>query len=164
MAWKPKTVAGKILKGALIAGGGVLGLATGAGAVGAVGGIAKGIGAVKGASKGIAGLVKVKDNLKEAAARLVTGNTKEQREILAEVRGEAKTSKQQLDFVEKLIAEGLSPEAARSRAGLTSSELKEVDGEQINKSGMFDFLQNKTVLYIAGALAGMYLLSKLGKR
>lgn len=160
MAWKPKTIAGKILKGAVVAGGSVLGLATG---IGAISGIAKGVGAVKGASTGIGGLVKTVDKIGQSAVNLVTGTTKEERQIISEVKAEAKDAQHQLDMVDKLVRAGATVEAARAKLGITSTELKEFDGEPVKSSSMFDFLQNKNVLLIGGAILALIVLPKLLK-
>jgi hypothetical protein len=160
MAWKPKTIAGKIIKGAAIAGGSILGLA---GGLGAVKGIIKGTGALSGINSGIGGIRTVTDRLKESAGNLLTGTTKEQRQLINAQKAKTKAYQQQLETVEKLVNAGATPGEARAMAGLAPEELKEFDGEPIQQAGMFDFLQNKTVIYIAGALLGLFILSKLKK-
>ena len=103
MGWKPKTIAGKILKGAAIGiGGGAL-LATGVGAiVGAVGGT----GLLAGAAAGLGGVVKVAkgagtvtksvmSKVSASAVKLVTGQSKEDREILKEAKQDSPSAQQQ---------------------------------------------------------------------
>ncbi len=131
MAWKPKTIAGKIIKGAI--------------------------------NSGIGGIRTVTDRLKESAGNLLTGTTKEQRQLINAQKAKTKAYQQQLETVEKLVNAGATPGEARAMAGLAPEELKEFDGEPIQQAGMFDFLQNKTVIYIAGALLGLFILSKLKK-
>jgi hypothetical protein len=160
MAWKPKTIFGKIIKGAVVAGGSVLGLATG---IGGIKGIVGGVGALKGASKGIGGLVKVVDKVKEGAVNLVTGTTKDERAQVNEVKKATKAATDKLEQVQRLIDAGATPEQARATVGLSPVELSEISGEPIKQAGMFDFLQNKNVLYIVGGLAALYFLPKLLK-
>lgn len=169
MAWKPKTVAGKLLKGAVIAGGSILGLAAGSNLVSSIAG-----NAVKAAStaKGTGALAKVGgvlsnfnlkvDKVKEGAANLLTGFTKEQRQIINKAKDEAKTEAQKLEVVEKLVSLGVDPAEARSQAGLSPAQLLTYDGEPV-KATMLG-MDNKTLLYLGGALAALFILPKLFKR
>jgi len=161
MAWKPKTIMGKIIKGAVIGGGSLLGLATG---IGGIKGIAGGIGALKGASKGIGGLVQVVDKVKNGAVNLVTGTTADERNQVKQVKATTKAALDKLDQVQRLIDAGATAADARAMVGLSNTELTEISGEQIKQAGMFDFLQNKTVLYALGGLAALYFLPKLLKK
>jgi len=155
MAWKPKTIFGKIIKGAVVAGGSVLGLATG---IGGIKGVVSGIGALKGASQGLGGLVKVVDKVKEGAANLVTGTTKEERAQVNEVKKATKAATDKLEQVQRLIDARATPEQARATVGLSNTELSEISGEPI-KAGMFDFMSNPVVKW-GGIALGVYLLAK----
>ena len=158
MAWKPKTIAGKILKGAVIGGGSILGLATG---VGMVGGVVKRTGVINGVLTSLKGTKTVIDKVGASAVNLVTGTTKEQRETLREVKDEANEAKNQLQYVDKLIAAGATPEKARQLAGIQEDELQALpDGTKINSAGM----SGKTLLWIAAGAAALFLLPKLLKR
>jgi hypothetical protein len=157
MAWKPKTIFGKILKGAVIAGGSVLGLATG---MGAVGGVIKGVGAAKGAAKGIGGLTKVFDKIGQGAVNLVTGTTKDERNIIKGVKDEAKAAQHQIDLVSKLVRAGASPADARAKLGIAEASLTSFEGEPI-QAGFASYLKNPVVL-IGGAV-GLFVLAKMFK-
>jgi len=152
---------GKILKGAVIGGGSLLGLATG---IGGIKGIAGGVGALKGASKGIGGLVKVVDKVKDGAVNLVTGTTKDERAQVKQVKATTQAAIDKLDQVQRLIDAGATAADARAMVGLSPTELTELSGEPIKQAGMFDFLQNKIVLMVLGGLAALYFLPKLLKK
>jgi hypothetical protein len=171
MAWKPKTIAGKILKGAVIAGGSVLGLATGIGIIGKVSqaaSVAKGVTSGTGILAKIAtgaGAIKNKvDLLKESAANLITGVTQEQRDLIKDQKQESIAAQQKLTTVKKLMRNGATAADARASVGLAAEELTEVNGEVIQSAGMFDFLKNKNVQIGAAIIAGIVLLPKLLKK
>ena len=159
-----KGVFKKIVTGALKVGGAVLGFATGVGVLGAVGGAVKGTGALIGAKTSIAKLGGAVNKVKEGAANLVTGKTAEQRKLILQAKQESRDLVGKLETVDRLVGLGKSVEAARAAVGLDPVELTNYEGETVNKSSMFDFLQNKTVMYIGAALVGMFLLSKLKRR
>lgn len=181
MAWKPKTIAGKILKGAIIAGGSVLGLAVGTkivtGVAGAAGGAIKtAVNAVRDARTARGTTVLAKnvnqitsairqkvDLVKESAVNLVAGTTGVQRDYIRTIKERTREEQQKMNAVEKAVLAGASPAEARAAVGLAPEELVSYDGEPIAKAGMFDFLQNKNVLYIIGAVALLFILTK-GKR
>jgi len=156
-----KTIAGKILKGTLIAGGSILGLG---GIIGGIGGAVAGTGVAAGAVTGVKKVAstvgKSVSKVSQAAVNLVTGTTKAERDQVRVVKGEAKEAKEQLEQVERLIKAGATPEAARSMAGIPEAELTEYDGKPIMAAG-FD---TKTLLIIGGVLAAFVLLPKLLKR
>lgn len=176
MAWKPKTIAGKILKGATIAGGSVLGLVAGTGiigkAAGAAGGVIKNIQAGKTIeNKGTtalstvgqtvtSGIRKVVDKVKESAVNLVSGITPEQRKMVKAQKEETRQYMDQLKTVDKLIRAGATPAEARARVGLDPEELTEYDGEPVRTAGFGDILQNKNILYALAGIAALVLLSK----
>ena len=161
MAWKPKTIAGKILKGAVIGGGSLLGLAAG---VGAVGGVVKGTGALAGIGKGIGGIKTYVDKLGKGAVNLVTGTTAQQRTLINAQKDLTREGQQKLTLVEKLVRAGATVESARAQAGLDAPELVEYEGEKVKTAGVFDFLQSKQGLYIGLGLAALFLLPKILKR
>lgn len=140
MAWKPKTIAGKILKGLTIGAavvGGVAAIAatggtatplvtTGAGFFGKVIGVTakaatqvgKAVGAVAGgAYKGISAVAK-------AGANLVTGITAEQRRMIKEEKQETKEDVQKLTTIQKLINAGATVTEAAAKVGVSTDELK----------------------------------------
>lgn len=171
MAWRPKTVFGKIIKGAVVAGGSVLGLAAG---VGLVGKIAGGVAKVATASSGTGILAKIggvaggirntTDRLKESAANLITGFTQEQRELINKAKEDARTELQKLEVVDKLTATGMDVSTARAQAGLSPEQLVEYKGEPVQSAGIASFLQSKTALYAIGALAALFILPKILKK
>ena len=179
--WKPKTVAGKILKGSAIGiGGGAL-LATGVGAVvGAVGGTgllagaAAGVGTAVKVVKGAGTVTKtVMSKVSASAVKLVTGQTKEEREILKEAKQDARLAQSKANLVAKLVKTGLSEAQARSKAGLsdegstyqqadkTVSELlpEEAAGKLIKPKGV-----NQNLVYAGLGLAALFILPKILKR
>ena len=180
MAWKPKTIAGKILKGAVIAGGSVLGLAAGTSIIGKLAGGLKTVKSATGATeiikttvakKGttalskagntvISGLKQSVDHLKQNAVNLVSGVNSEQRQLIKAQKQETRDYQQKLRAVEKLVNAGATASEARAQVGLDSTEMTTYEGEPIQQAGMFDFLQNKNVLYILGGLAVIFLLTK----
>lgn len=174
MAWKPKTIAGKILKGAVIAGGSVLGLATGTKLFGAAGGVlktavntvkdmktAKGTTTFAAVGKTItSGITGYVDKVKEGAINLVAGTTKEQRDIIKSFKERTRDEQEKLNAIEKMVNAGATPAEARAAVGLAPEELTSYEGEKIQSAGMFDFLQNKNILYAGAALLGLALLLK----
>lgn len=150
-----KTIFGKILKGAAIAGGSILGLGAG---VGAIKGIVKGTGALAGISKGIGSIKTIPNKLKESAARLITGATKEERAQVLAVKKETQAAADKLQQVQRLINAGADPEEARLMAGVPETELSSFEGEPIVKKAGLS-LNNPVVKY--GAIAiGVYFLAK----
>lgn len=138
--WKPKTVAGKILKGTTI---GVLGVGAVATGVGAVAGAVGGAGLLAGAASGVGTLVKgvgkvagggktVLSKVSASAVKLVTGESKEERAILKEVKDQAKQAKEQNEFIQKLVKAGLSEKEAYAKLGLTYP----VSGDEKTESGI----------------------------
>lgn len=155
---KKKGIIGKILKGALIAGGSILGL----GAVtGVVKGISQGTGVLAGLKGGVGGIRNVADKLKEGAARVVTGTTKEEREQVLAVKAEAKKAADQLAQVNRLVNAGATPEEARAMVGITETELTSLDGEKINSASIGTMFSNPVVKYLALAAGGYFLLKAL---
>lgn len=165
MAWKPKTIAGKLLKGAVIAGGSVLGVATGVNLIGKVGGVALKSGtAALAKTGGVLSNVRTKvDRVAESAKNLVTGITKEQREQVLKVKQDLKTEAEKLKLVDKYVAQGVPIETARAKAGLMEMELTEYAGEPVKSAGFGDIFQNKGVLMAVAAAAAAYFLLKAKK-
>lgn len=153
-----KTIVGKILKGAAIAGGSILGLGAGIGLV-------KGTGAVAGAAGALGGAKKVVDKVGASAVNLITGTTQAERQQVRAVKDEAKAAKNKLEQVDRLVKAGADIATARAMVGLTNVELSEYDGKQIQSAGIGDFLTaNKKVLMIAGAvIAALFILPKIKK-
>ena len=160
MAWKPKTVVGKILKGAVIAGGSVLGLATG---FGAIGGVIKGVGALKGASTGIAGLTKVFDKVGQSAVNLVTGTNKDERNLITQVKDQTKAEIHKLSLVDKLVKAGATITEAKAKVGISDNELTTYDGAPVQKMGIGDYFNNPYIL-AGAALVALIFLPKLLKK
>lgn len=161
MAWKPKTIAGKILKGAVIGGGSILGLVSG---IGAVSGITKGTGVLAGIGKSMGGLRNTVDKVAKRGVDLITGSSQAQRQMINAQRQQTREDQDKLDLVDKLVRAGSSPEAARAKAGLDPVQLVEYQGEKVQSAGVFDFLQNKNVLIALAGLAGIFLLLKSKRR
>jgi len=157
MAWKPKTVAGKILKGAVIAGGSILGLATG---FGAVGGVIKGVGALKGASNGIAGLTKVFDKVGESAANLVTGTNKAERALITEVKNKTRETLSKVDLVDKLVKAGATITEAKAKVGIADAELTEYDGKAVQSASIGDIFKGPVGWAILG-VGALFVLPKI---
>ena len=127
MAWKPKTIFGKILKGAVI-GVGAAAAVVGAGAIiaGTGGGAAP---AVVGAGGGLLskifkGAKKTVDVVATKAADLVSGVTAEQRGIIHSQKDEQRADVQKLNAIDKLIKAGATVAEAASKIGVPLSELK----------------------------------------
>jgi hypothetical protein len=129
MAWKPKTIAGKILKGVAIAGAGVGAIAaiaaTGGAAAPAVAVAGKGLvgklvgmtaKAVVQSGKGISAVAK-------GAANLVSGITADQRAMVKEQKAETKTGLQVLKTVKKLMNAGATAKEAAAKVGIPLEEL-----------------------------------------
>jgi len=179
--WKPKTKLGKVLKGVTIGAVGAAAIATG---VGAIAGAAGGIGIFAGASKGIGTLVRtigggskiVGSKISASAAKLLTGQTKEQNAIINQVKSEAKTAAQTQDAVKKLMNLGLTETIARQKLGLSAlvdtvipdtddlgflGKLRETfTGEQPPPPEEKD---NKLIIYAGLGLLGLFLLPKILK-
>lgn len=184
--WKPKTIAGKILKGTTI---GVLGAATIASGVGAIGGAIGGAGLLAGAAGGVGKLVSaagkvasgtktVVNKVSASAVNFVTGTNKEQREVINQVKDEARNAKEQLKFVDKLKKAGLSEAEAYAKAGIsyvTGGDKKTIDagtgfiadqlvgGNQKSMGPVFDKKPDNVLIYGGLALAGLFLIPKIMK-
>jgi len=131
MAWKPKTIVGKILKGVVIGGGAALALASG---VGAIAGVAGGTGLIAGALTGAKvvgkvvstvakGAVKAGGAVARSATNIITGTTPDQRRLINEQKDETRAEAQKLEVVDKLIKAGATVSVAASKAGVPLSEL-----------------------------------------
>lgn len=170
MAWKPKTIAGKILKGAVIGGGTILGIASG---VGAVAGVVGGAGALAGAVSGVSTVANAAVKLATGGAKvvggtlskvatgainLVTGTTAEERKQVREVKAETKAAEDKLEQVQRLVRAGATEAKARQMAGLTAEELPQINGVKTMP-------QNNNLLIYGGlGLAAIFLLPKILKR
>lgn len=160
MAWKPKTVMGKLLKGAAMAGGSVVAMYTGNKIITNIlqrTGKAKGHTALSLKSgNSVVSLSGTLDRIKEGAARLVTGKTKELRGKVNQAREEARELIMKQKTAEKLVSLGKGAAEARALAGLDPEELPEMDGKPIKKN-------NNMILFGGLALGAILLLSKIGK-
>jgi hypothetical protein len=148
----------KILKGALVVGGSILGLGAG---IGAVKGIVKGTGVLAGLKGGIGGLRNTADKLGEGAARVLTGTTKEERAQVLAVKKEARAASDKLQQVQRLINAGATPEEARATVGISETELTTVGGEKINSASVFDMFSNPVVKWLGLAVVGYFGLKAL---
>lgn len=163
MSWKPKTVAGKLLKGAVIGGGSLLALATGNRVITNIVSRATTPGTAELASKtgsSVVGLAGYVDQFKEGAANLITGKTKEIRQTINRAKADAKTALMKTKAAEQLISLGKDPADARSAVGLEPYELEEVDGKPI-EAGL---MSNKMLMFAALAFGAIFLLPKILKR
>jgi hypothetical protein len=153
-----KGIFGKIIKGALIAGGSILGLGAG---IGAIKGIRSGTGVLAGLKGGVGGLKNTADKLKEGAARVMTGTTKEERAQVLAVKAEAKAASDKLAQVNRLVNAGATPEEARAMVGVMSDELTSIDGEKINTASVMDWMSNPVVKWVGVAILGYFGLKAL---
>jgi hypothetical protein len=155
---KKKGIFGKILKGALIAGGSILGL-------GAIGGVVKGVtsgtGVLAGLKGGIGGIRNTADKLKEGAARVLTGTTKDERAQVLAVKAEAKAAADKLAQINRLVNAGATPEEAKAMVGVADSELTSLDGEKVNAASVVDWMSNPAVKWIGAAIIGYFGLKAL---
>jgi len=161
--WKPKTAAGKILKGATIGVGAIAIAYTG---VGAIGGAIGGSGILAGAAKGLGAVLgggkKVLSKVGGAATKLVTGQTKEENKLIRDIKKDAKEAANKLKFAEKLKQAGASATQAAEQAGLSSEELASLEGQPVEAS--IAGIPQKTLLIAGAALLGLLFLPKLLKR
>ena len=152
-----KTILGKILTGATKV---MLPIAAAVTGVGAIAGVAKGVGAVAGIKSAVSGVgggvFKGLDVVATKAADLVTGLSKEQRQILKAEKQEQAEAKDKLDFANKLIKAGADTAEAYSKAGIP---ITEASGTVVKSSGFGMYL-----LFAAGILGLIALLAKLGKK
>ena len=144
-----KTIVGKILKGAAITAGAVVGIGT-------VGRIVSGAGVGSAAAAAVRPL----DKIATGAVNLVTGTTKVERQQVKEVKAEAKAAADKLEQVDRLVKAGATPAQARAMVGIDEAELQTFAGEKITGSA----IEPKTLLLIAGAAAALFILPKLFKR
>jgi len=151
---KKKGIFGKIIKGALIAGGSILGLGAG---IGAIKGIVRGTGVLAGIGKGVGGIRNTADQLKEGAARVLTGTTKEEREQVLQVKEQAKKAADKLAQVNRLVNAGATPEEAKAMVGVAEEELTSLDGKPV-MSSMFS---NPILKWGLFAVGGFFLLKAL---
>lgn len=130
MAWKPKTIAGKILKGVVIGAAGIAGItaiaATGGTAAPAVAVAGKGlIGKLVGVTaKAVVQTGKGISAVAKGAANIVSGITEEQRDMVKEQKAETKTGLQALKTIEKLMNAGATVEKAAAEVGVPMDQLK----------------------------------------
>jgi len=183
MAWKPKTIGGKILKGLTI---GVGVAAAAAAVVGTAGAAIPAIGGAITATSGVVGAV-LKTSMKTAdavgvkAADLVSGITKEQRDLVKEQKDEAKDAAQKVTTIEKLIKAGSTVKDAAAKVGVSVASLAGMFGipttGQVETTGTEASLAAGTVpvttmtadkkqllTYGAIGLAVLFLLPKILKR
>jgi len=159
---KKKGIFGKIVKGALMAGGSILG-------IGIAARVAKG--AVKGtgllARLGGGGAIKRKRNaLKENARGLLTGLTKEERVLINQQKDEARDDAGKLNAMEKLISAGATPAEARAKLGLAPEEVPAIEGEVIQEAPALIPATgtNKVLIYAGVGLLALFLVPMLFKK
>lgn len=166
MAWKPKTIFGKIVKGASIglAGAGAIAI-TGGAAAGLIGGTGLLSGVVKGVGTLLKGGKKVISKVAASGTKLLTGQTVEENKQLKEIKKQTKEAADKLQFVEKLKSATNAKEIAESKLNFTASEIEEIESGTGNKvTQMAGFTPNKSMLYVALGLAALFVLPKLLKR
>lgn len=150
MAWNPKTVVGKILKGAVTTGASVLGMVTG---TNLLGGAARAVGAA--VTKGTQVLTKAggvlsnirvtSDKVADSAKNLVTGYT-------AEVNATTNAAKDQL---RKQIGAAIGEHTVTNLDGIETT---------VKKQALSDFLKSDGVKYAAIGLAALFILPKILKK
>lgn len=151
-----KTIFGKILKGAAIAGGSILGLSAG---VGLVGGIAKGTGALSGISKGVGSIKTITDKVGDGAMRVITGTTKTERAQVKTVKDEARAALDKVEQMQRLIRAGADPDEARAMAGVPAAQLTSFEGTPVTTTGLNLSFSNPVVKW--GSIAiGLFILAK----
>jgi len=177
--WKPKTIAGKILKGVVQVATPVAAIATG---VGAIGGAISGAGLIGGAISGIkttakvaAGVVGVAkrtvSTVGSAAANLLTGQTQEQRKLVRDQKAQTRADMAKLETVDKLIKAGAKVEEAATKAGvpigslagmfgLPTAEEIEIMPPEVKPAAV----NGKNVGLLVAALAGILLLANIKGR
>lgn len=184
--WKPKTKVGKVLKGVTIGATAVAAVATGVGAVaGAAGGVglfagaAKGLGTVVRGVKGFGGGTKtVLSKISGGAAKLLTGQSKEENEIIKQAKAEARTAAQSNNAIDKLMKLGVSENEARLKLGLpmlTDTKTEDEGEDFLSKlrSGLFGAKETETgkaspknekaLIYGGLGLAALFILPKILK-
>jgi len=186
MAWKPKTIVGKILKGTII-GVGIAGAAIGGAALlaGTGGAAAPAVVSTGGGllSKIFKGAKKVVDVVGTKAKDLVSGVTAEQRVLIAEQKDDQRADVQKINAIQKLIRAGATVEEAAAKVGVPlimlkglfgipsdtqtqaveiSSYAKEISLQPAT-AGISELFKNKTVLMALAGVAALFLLPKLLK-
>jgi len=181
--WKPKTIFGKILKGAGSVIAPVLGVVTG---IGAITGIAKGVGVLSGVGtaikttatiggKTVTGVKKVLDKVGGAAVNLVTGTTKEERLQVLEQKTIVRDQNDKLQQVDRLIKAGATKVAAMAKVGLNFTETAAISDAlekpdviggnkpDVEKPDVMTWVKDNPVLIGVGAIAAILLLPNLFK-
>jgi hypothetical protein len=166
-----KTILGKILGGAAKVVLPVIGAVTG---IGVIGGLVKGKGIVSGvvgAFKKVGGGI---DKVAKGAADLVSGVTKQQRDLIKEQKEETRVDMQKLTAIEKLIKAGATVSQAAAKIGVPMESLTGLFGipstaeskeEAVITSESTTFAPNnkKLIMYAGIGLAALFLLPKLLK-
>ncbi len=178
MAWRPKTVAGKILKGLTI---GVGVAAAGLLVVGTAGAVSPAIGSTITAAGGVAGkvlktAVKTVDAVATKAADIVSPINKEQRALVKSQVAETKAEVEKLTAIDKLVKAGATVEKAAAAVGVplaalagtfgvasaAQSDAAQVKAESLETAGVTVTPDNKKLLMYAGiGLAALFILPKL---
>ena len=161
------TIFGKILKVAAIGGGAVLGLGAG---IKVIKGIKAGTGALSKINTGL-GAIRNKANastlLKDNARGLISGLTKNERNLIKAQADESRDLQGKLNAMQKLIDAGATPAEARAKLGLPAEELTSFQGEQIQEASLVPIQgtqANKMILYAGLALAALFIIPKLLKK
>jgi hypothetical protein len=179
MAWRPKTVAGKILKGLTI---GVGVAAAGLLVVGTAGAVSPAIGGAITAAGGVAGkvlkaAVKTVDFVGTKAADLVSPINEAQRALVKTQTEETKAEVEKLTAIDKLVKAGSTVEKAAAAVGVPLAALAGTFGiasaaeaaaattkAESLESAAVTVTDNKKLLMYAGiGLAALFILPKLLK-
>jgi hypothetical protein len=164
MAWKPKTIFGKIIKGA---GSALLPIAGAVTGIGAITGIGKGIGVlagVGGAVKTSSGTVKkVIDTVGAKAVDLVTGTTKAERLQVQEQKALTKAEKDKYEQVDRLIKAGATKEAAFSKVGVSFAEEQNINDALSTSGTIAESPFNNPVIKYGAMALGAFMLAKILK-
>lgn len=120
-----KTILGKILGGAAKIVLPVVGAVTG---IGAISGLVKGVGAVAGVAGAFKGVGKSIDKVATAAVNLVSGTTKDQRQLIQDQKEDTREDTQKLTTIDKLIRAGDTVADAAAKVGVPMTALKGLFG------------------------------------
>jgi len=150
MAWNPKTVAGKLLKGAAQSGLGVLGLMTGTTLIGTAASVVS-AGITKGTLKkakagGVLDAIRVtSDRVSNSAKNLITGYTKELNTV----------TNANKDKLRMQVGDAIGEHTITNADGIQTT---------VKKQAIADFLKSDGVKYAAIGLAALFILPKILKR
>lgn len=151
----------KILKGVGI---GLVSVAGGLLGFSAIKGVAKGTGALIGLKNGLNSIKGAGDKVAQSGLKLLTGKTKEERQLVNAQKDETKADLHKLQLVQDLIRAGATPEEARAKVGLDPEELptltNETGAEKIPVTLTGSLMNPKNLMLAGGALLVLILLFK----